>query len=521
MIRLTIQRKVFLASFALATAMALLLTLVMRWNLGDGFERYTSAAELAGLDRMVNTIEVEYARDGNWDFVRTAPEQVWRRLSRPRLEGSFDGQGPGRPAGFPPHFPSGLQPPPFGPEQGPGPAAPGESSPAAPGQPPNPGPLGTSPQQGRPSAHPPADVLRVVPRLALVDAAGEWLAGNAAAGGVGAARPIVYQGTVVGQLTLQATPSSGRELDAAFLASQTESMLLAGLAALGFSLLAAWLLARHLLAPIGDLARAARQIAGGALDARIPVRSEDELGQLAADFNDMAERLGRVEESRRAWISESSHELRTPLAVLRAEIEAMQDGVRTPNAATLARLHKQVQQLTKLVDDLRLTLDREPAEGAMERAMVAPVAVLEEAIETFRERYDAAKLRLDSSRLVDEGWWLRGDAGRLSQVFGNLLENSLRYTQAGGQLRIGARTSKQQLLLEFDDSAPGPPAAALPRLFERFFRAEPSRSRAFGGSGLGLAICRTLVEAHGGQISATASALGGLRICIELPLEKP
>jgi two-component system sensor histidine kinase BaeS len=323
---------------------------------------------------------------------------------------------------------------------------------------------------------------------------------------------------------LQAAPSSGDELDAAFLASQTENMLFSGLAALGFSLLAAWLLARHLLAPISDLARAARQIAGGALDTRIQVRSEDELGQLAADFNDMAERLGRVEESRRAWISESSHELRTPLAVLRAEIEAMQDGVRTPNAATLARLHKQVQQLTKLVDDLRLTLDREPAEGAMERelvAWVAPVAVLEEAIETFRERYDAANIRLDSAQLVDAGWQLRGDAGRLLQVFGNLLENSLRYTHAGGQLRIGARASKQQLLLEFDDSAPAPPAAALPRLFERFFRAEPSRSRAFGGSGLGLAICRTLVEAHGGQISATPSALGGLKICIELPLEKP
>ncbi len=520
MIRLTIQGKVFLATFALATAMALLLTLLMRWNLGDGFERYTSAAELARLDGTVSNIESEYAREGNWDFLRAAPEQIWRRLSRPHPEGSLDGQGPGRPAGFPP----GSQSPPFWQGQGPGAAAAGGEG-QLPAEttdpPPDGGTRGTAPQRARPNARPPFDLLRVGPRLALVDAAGQWLAGNAATGGAGAARPIVYQGAVVGQLTLQAAPSSGRELDAAFLASQTESMLFAGLAALAFSLLAAWLLARHLLAPIGDLARASRQIAGGALDARIQVRSEDELGQLAADFNDMAERLGRVEESRRAWISESSHELRTPLAVLRAEIEAMQDGVRTPNAATLDRLHKQVQQLTKLVDDLRLTLDREPAAGAMEGELLAPVAVLEEAIETFRERYNAANIRLDSSHLADAGWRVRGDAGRLQQVFGNLLENSLRYTQAGGQLRIGARASAQQLLLEFDDSAPAPPAATLPRLFERFFRAEPSRSRAFGGSGLGLAICRTLVEAHGGQISASASALGGLKIRIELPLEKP
>ncbi|MCP5227322.1 ATP-binding protein [Accumulibacter sp.] len=523
MIRLTIQRKVFLATFALATAMALLLTLIMRWNLGDGFARYTSAAELARLDGMVRNIEGEYARHGNWDFMRAEPEQTWPRLSRPYLEGSPDRQRPEHPAGFPPGFPPGLQPPPFRQGQGPGSAGRPEPppSPAGASSPPDTGDPGTQRQRDLPNARPPFDVLRVGPRLALVDADGKWLAGNAEASGVGAATAITYQGHVVGQLTLRAAPSAERELDAAFLASQTDNMLVAGLAALGFSLLAAWLLARHLLAPIGDLARAARQIAGGTLDARIQIRSEDELGQLAADFNDMAERLGRVEESRRAWISESSHELRTPLAVLRAEIEAMQDGVRTPNAATLARLHKQVQQLTKLVDDLRLTLDREPAEGAMEREMVAPVAVLEETIETFRERYDAAGIRLDSAQLVDAGWQVCGDAGRLMQVFGNLLENSLRYTRAGGQLRITARASKQQLLLEFDDSAPAPPAAALPRLFERFFRAEPSRSRAFGGSGLGLAICRTLVEAHGGQISATASALGGLKIRIELPLEKP
>jgi two-component system sensor histidine kinase BaeS len=150
------------------------------------------------------------------------------------------------------------------------------------------------------------------------------------------------------------------------------------------------------------------------------------------------------------------------------------------------------------------------------------VAVLEEAIETFRERYDAAKLRLDSSRLVDEGWWLRGDAGRLSQVFGNLLENSLRYTQAGGQLRIGARTSKQQLLLEFDDSAPGahppPPchacSSASSALNPR--AAGLSAARAWAWRSAGLWSKRTAARS-----ALPASALGGLRICIDLPLEKP
>jgi two-component system sensor histidine kinase BaeS len=325
---------------------------------------------------------------------------------------------------------------------------------------------------------------------------------------------------VVGRLTLQAAPSSVQERDAAFLASQTRNILLAGLAALGLSLLAAWLLSRHLLAPIHDVTEGARRIADGWLDARIPVRRDDELGELAFNFNAMAERLAKVEESRRAWISDTSHELRTPLAVLRAEIEALQDGVRTPDASTLARLHKQVQQLATLVDDLRLSLDREPGVGNMEHLLFPPLAVLDEVITAFEDRYTAAGIALEATGLADPAVQMRGDAGHLTQVFTNLLENTLRYTNTGGRLRITAMARAPRLTLQFDDTAPAPPRSALPRLFERFFRAEPSRSRALGGSGLGLAICKALIEAHGGTITASLSELGGLSLRIELPLEK-
>ena len=274
------------------------------------------------------------------------------------------------------------------------------------------------------------------------------------------------------------------------------------------------------MAPIRDLASGVRKIADGGLDARIPVSRSDELGELATDFNHMADRLARQEELRRAWISDSSHELRTPLAVLRAEIEAMQDGVRPADAATLARLHKQVQQLAKLVDDLRLTLDREPGSADLDMAVLSPLAIVEETIEAFRERYAEAKIEIDTAGLAKGNWRGRGDAGRLAQVFANLFENTLRYTDRGGRLRIAARADGQRFFLQFDDTAPAPPPSALPRLFERFFRAEPSRSRELGGSGLGLAICKTLIEAHGGRIAAAQSKLGGLSIRIELPLER-
>jgi two-component system sensor histidine kinase BaeS len=489
MMRLTIQRKVFFAIFILATTLVVVLALAMRWNLRQGFERYTSAAEFARLDWLIKNVETEYAAHGNWDFVRADPERVWRRISRPSRE---NGQGP------PPEERDFPPPPPADEDRPP-------------------------PERPFPPPHrtPPAnDTLCIGPRLALLDATDARLAGNSGSKGVGAERPILYQGQVVGKLTLQAAPSSVQQLDSAFLASQNQNLLLAGLTALSLSLLAAWLLARHLLAPIHDVTDGARRIAAGWLDARIPVRQDDELGELAGNFNAMAERLAQVEESRRRWISDTSHELRTPLAVLRAEIEALQDGVRAPDAATFARLHKQVQQLATLVDDLRLTLNREPGVADMEQVLFSPLEVLDETVTAFRDRYAAANIALEASVLPDSGRLMRGDEGRLTQVFTNLLENTLRYTDAGGRLRISVRAEPQRLLLQFDDTAPAPPRAALPHLFERFFRAEPSRSRALGGSGLGLAICKSLVEAHGGCITAGLSELGGLSIRIELPLEK-
>lgn len=499
MMRLTIQRKVFFAIFALASALVVVLALSMRWHLGQGFERYTSAAEFARLDWLMKNVETEYAAQGNWDSVRADPARVWRRLSRPGRENGQD--PPPEEWGFPP-------PPPAGEDRLP---PPDRADSSRPPDRPFPPPYRMLPAN---------DTLNIGPRLALLDADGTRLAGNSGGNRVGAERPILYRGQVVGKLTLQASPSSVQQLDAAFLASQNQNLLLAGLTALGLSLLAAWLLARHLLAPIRDVTEGARRIAEGGLDARIPVRQNDELGELAHNFNAMAERLAQVEVSRRAWISDTSHELRTPLAVLRAEIEAMQDGVRTPDAATFARLHKQVQQLATLVDDLRLTLNREPGVGDMEYVLFSPLAVLDETLTAFRDRYAAADIALEASVLPGSGCRMRGDAGRLTQVFSNLLENTLRYTDAGGKLRIGIRADAQRLLIQFDDTAPAPPRQALPHLFDRFFRAEPSRSRALGGSGLGLAICKSLVEAHGGCITAGLSELGGFCIRIELPLEK-
>ena len=494
MIRLTIQRKVFLSTLALVAGTALLLVLATRWNLEQGFARYTASVEIARLGWLVDNVERAYAERGSWEFLQEDP-QAWRRLHRPSNRGEFAPSAGGLEPGSPP-------PPPL----------------AAPDQAGSPPPRFRPPH--RPGQAPANDLFNIGPRLALFDLAGRPLAGHPDGREPAASRPVRHEGQIIGQLSLQAAPASASILDEGFLASQTRNLLLSGFAALILALLAAWWLVRHLLAPVKDLAAGAREIAGGRLEARIPVHRADELGELATDFNAMAEQLARAEEARRAWVVDTSHELRTPLAVLRAEIEALQDGVRQADEATLARLHRQVLQLAKLVDDLRTTLDGGTMDRQLVLAPIEPLALLNETVDAFRSRYAAAGLRIKWAAPKAGGWTMEGDGDRLRQVFVNLLENTLRYTTAGGSLRIAAGVKGDRLRLAFDDSTPAPPREALSRLFERFFRAEPSRNREQGGSGLGLSICKAIVEAHGGRISAGLSDLGGLAIRIELPLEE-
>lgn len=475
MIRLTIQRKVFLATFALAAAMAALLLGLTRWHLEQGFGHYVVETELAHLDWLVGNLQTAYGQQQNWAFLQQGDEPWDRNTERAARH---------------------LQP-----------------RPREEDRPPHLGPHPDPQRGGRPG-----DLLDIRPRLSVRDQDGTVLAGQPRPHGVGGQRPIQYQGQTVGWLMLEA-PKSEAARDAAFLSTQKRSLLLSGLGALVLSLIAAWLLSRQFLKPIRDLAQGARQIANGRFGQRIAVEQDDELGELARDFNAMAEMLARTEEFRRQWVSDSSHELRTPIAVLRAEIEALQDGVRVADDKTLARLLKHVMQMSKMVDDLRQTLDRDNPTTDLELGRLDPIALLHETLEEFKPRLDRSQLELDTSDLLPGSGCVLADANRLQQVFANLIENTLRYTHPGGRLKVSAYVRDGRWLMQFDDSAPAPAAEAMPRLFERFFRAEPSRSREHGGSGLGLAICKTIIEAHHGTIRAKKSALGGLSIRIDLPLE--
>jgi two-component system sensor histidine kinase BaeS len=190
--------------------------------------------------------------------------------------------------------------------------------------------------------------------------------------------------------------------------------------------------------------------------------------------------------------------------------------VRPFTPAALASLRGEAAAHGKLVDDLNLLSLAAVGALAYRKETLELEPLLAQAVESYRERFAQRGVSLEAARL--DAARVFGDRDRLAQMFRNLLENSARYTDAGGRARVSARVADGWVAVEFDDSPPGVPAEALPYLFERFFRVDGSRSRANGGTGLGLAISRSIAAAHGGEIAAAPSPLGGLRVSVRLPL---
>lgn len=290
-----------------------------------------------------------------------------------------------------------------------------------------------------------------------------------------------------------------------------------GIAALSTLLaaLVAWLLARGLLAPVKRLVAGTRHLTAGHFASRVKVSSSDELGQLAQDFNRLAGSLEKNEQMRRAFMADISHELRTPLAILRGELEAMQDGVRKLTPEGIASLQSEVGILSKLVEDLhQLSLSDEGA-LAYRKQHTDLVPLLEIVAGSFASRYRSHGLTLTLH--LPEAAPFFGDPGRLMQLFTNLLENSLRYTDAPGRVEVRLNTEATHWHLSFADTAPGVDADQQTQIFERFYRTESSRNRASGGSGLGLTICKNIAEAHDGSIAAQQADSGGVQITLQLP----
>ena len=240
------------------------------------------------------------------------------------------------------------------------------------------------------------------------------------------------------------------------------------------------------------------------------------MGALAADFNHLARPLEQHREARRRWGADIAHELRTPLSILRGEIQALQDGVRSATPAALNSLHAECDRMGSLIEDLYLLslADAGALEYRFESLDLAEVVA--ESLEPQTAILGEAGLVLEA--VIGSVPPIRGDGRRLGQLIDNLLTNTRRYTDAPGRVRVELGSVANEVILVVEDSAPGVPAESLDLLFDRLYRVDASRNRAAGGAGLGLAICRAIVLAHDGRIAATASALGGLRIEVHLPV---
>ncbi|MEZ5536488.1 MAG: ATP-binding protein [Thiolinea sp.] len=482
--KLNIFGKLYLAVLLATGTVIVFMVVVMNWNFREGFAEYQRKAERDRVVCLAEYLAGEYRSEQNsWSFVDRAPRR-WRQTVINGLECQSD-------------------------------------------------------DQGRPTLSESA-IRGLSGRLRLLDENGQWVQGR-----VLDKKPenttaktaddieirgqdeqpydqvaVVVNERIVGylQLILPDLSENTDDLASSFMQQQARNLyLIAGFAAL-LSLLVTLVVVRQFLVPVKKLTDGAKSLSQGLFSTHIAVTSNDELGELARRFNQLADFLRRNEELRAQWIADVSHELRTPLSILRSEIEAMLDGIRQPDLERIRSLHTETLSLSQLVDDLYQLSLSDAGDIELPDEIVDVNDLLHDLLRIFATRLNEKQIRL--LNVLDSGQPLpvRGDDKRLYQLFSNLLENSNRYTDTGGSVQVSAFTAGGQLVVEIADSAPGVPDAALPRLFDRLFRVDKSRSRVLGGSGLGLSICRNIVMMHNGRIEADHSGLGGLLIRVYLPL---
>ena len=357
------------------------------------------------------------------------------------------------------------------------------------------------------------DRLGLSSRLSLYDAKKQFVVGEPSDIPV-SYRPIMVNNKVVGYLGLKPVLDQDDASSINFFSNQKRYLLLVyGLTFLT-SLVAALLLATYFKTPIQRLLQGTRELTKGNFQHQVTVNRNDELGDLSTELNHLAVILDQHETSRRQWVADTSHELKTPLAVLQAQIEAMQDGIRKPTPEHFESMLRQVTSLKKLTQDLADLAQAEAQQLKCYMADVNPWNVVLQEVENFKPKFAQADLSIS---VQGEGANLQLDIDRFKQIMVNLLGNSIRYTEAGGEVRVHTKQSATHWSVIVDDSPLGLSDEQLARLGERFYRVDDSRTRSTGGTGLGLALSGKIAQAMGGQLSFDHSPLGGLRCKLTFP----
>ncbi len=300
-----------------------------------------------------------------------------------------------------------------------------------------------------------------------------------------------------------------------FLDAVHRYLIWVSLGALVLAMVLSFLLMKRVLGPLTRMTEVTRKIALGDYSDKVPIKSRDEVGQLATAFNHMADSLQKIEQLRKTMMIDVAHELRTPLTNIQGYLEALTDGVVKPSKDTFDLLQEETLRLVHLVEDILRLAKADAAKATLHKTEVGLVDVISHVLESFRAPFSEKEIRVETN-FSDRTDRLRADPDKLSQVIGNLLQNALQYTLRRGVVRISSERIPEAIRVVFANTGGEIAEKDLPYIFERFYRGEKSRSRQHGGPGNGLAIVKELVEAHGGEVGAEASA-GEVRIWITLP----
>ena len=314
------------------------------------------------------------------------------------------------------------------------------------------------------------------------------------------------------------SPSLARHLHVAFADTVLLEVGLGGSVAILASLTVSLLVARRLTRPIARLSQASRSVANGQRDVRVPTSGLGiEFGVLEDAFNEMASALDAVEATRRRILSDLAHELRTPLATIDAHLEGLVDGVVVADRSTWSILLAETGRLGRLVEDIAEVTTAEERLLQLRRRLVAPKDLVLQAADAARPRFNAGGVAL-KYRFEERLPQVYVDVDRIGEVFHNLLSNAFRHTPSGESVTISVTTRPHVVEFSVVDSGEGIPSAALPHVYERFYRIDAARDRDHGGSGIGLAIVKAIVEAHGGTVAAASDGPGtGSRFAFTLP----